>query len=197
MRIRFVVFIIAFCFGLSRLTIPIDFNYDRVFIRIIFKSFDLRILNDSFRTSTKGNYTSGCLLTFLDIRIRTYSDDYTSAFILFSSDRYVRFCFLRELKRTNARMSILVSYPTIERAMALSDSKICRLGIEIINGIPVRHFLRIRRSDKLDFKGNVPLSATTFNYHRFSISVVVNRTCLVVTYVNTFIVIKRLKIGTR
>lgn len=195
MRICPVILVITFSYSFERLPIPI-IPYDlAVFVRVVLQGFNYRVLDYSFRTSAKGNYISGCLLSFLYIRVRSNCNDHARSFSIFRSNDYVRLGNYGEFERTYARVSILITYPSIKRTMSLGNCQISGFSIQVVNGIPVRDFFRIRRSDNFNFEGDMALGTTSFNYHRFSISTMVFRRCLMVSYHNAFILVKGFKMG--
>lgn len=94
-------------------------------------------------------------------------------------------------------MGVLIAYPSIKGAVALCHSEIRCFGLNVVNGIPIRHFFRVRRSDNSNFKGNVTLGATAFNDDGLCVSIVIFRWRPVVPNYYQFVIVERFKICSR
>lgn len=150
-RLSFLVTIVTFCFCPKRLFIPVVLRDDRMFIRVVVECFYYRVAYHPFRACAKSNDASGGLFSFLDLGIRSYGSEYPCPLTFFLCNDYVRLRHDGQFKRAYARMRTLITYPAIEMAMALRHCQVSNFCIEVVNGVPVRNFPRVRRGNDVNF----------------------------------------------
>lgn len=117
-----VILIVAYCLCFSRLAIPVVFDFDRVFVRVVIEYFDHRIFDDAFRTCSQGDDARGGLLSFFHVGVGTNSVDHACAFAFRDGNDDVRLCQNGQFKRADTRVRVLISYPSFKGAVSLGNT---------------------------------------------------------------------------